>query len=313
MKVLHIRMDSPFYSSDGIEDGFRQNNFEYESVYWQQLKLNSGISALRERCIKVANRVKPDVIFIHIQSEGIMDIETLKELNKVGFTVMFTEDVREVIWQEELMPELGLMLFTNMNDVRTLNLKGFTNVGYIPTSFNHLKYKPKPTDKSYGEIIFIGNNFEKTNLNFPLAKQRAEMVNFMQDTFGDRFQAYGRGFKNKMLNPEQEIEAYSNCKIAITHNHFDRKGYCSDRGFRAMGCGAFTIHQKYEGLDSDTLYGTSWTTFSQLKNTCVSALTNDFLRKKIAHQEYMNCLNKNTWYSRVIQIKKLIQEQYARA
>mgnify|MGYP000868588981 CR=1 FL=1 len=313
-KVLHIRMDAPTYSSDGMEQGFKDAGFEYDCLYWQQIKFNEGVESLRKRMIKRVSETLPDIIFLHIQSEGILDEATIYELNKYCFTVLFTEDVREEIWQEKLLPELGLMIFTNKDAVEKLERKGFVNVAYMPTSYNHLIYKKgEPSGKDYGEIIFIGNNYADTNLKFPKAKHRADMVYFMEQTFGDRFKAYGRGFKNQMLKPEQEIDAYRSCKIAITHNNFYRKGYCSDRSFRAVGTGAFTLHEYYEGIESNFIHLNTWSTFDQLKRLCVSALNNDYIRNKIALEENNNCIKNNTWSSRFKTLKKLINEQHARA
>lgn len=309
-KVLHIRLDAPQYSSDGMEQGFKDAGFEYDSLYWQQIKFNEGVESLRARMITRASKTLPDIIFMHVQSEGVLDEATIQELNKYSFTILFTEDVRGTIWQEPLLSQLGLMIFTNQDDVDILKDKGFTNVAYLPTSYNHLIYKSGvPSGKDYGDIIFIGNNYVGTNLNFPMTQHRADMVLFLEETFGDRFKAYGRGFKNQMLNPEQEIDAYRSCKVAITHNNYFRSGYCSDRSYRSVGCGAFTLHNYYPNIENNFIHINVWRTFDQLKKLCVSALNNDYLRKKIAKEEHENCLKNNTWASRFKTMKTLIQEQ----
>lgn len=312
-KVYHIALSNPIFPNGGWQKAFEENGYDYVSINWQHIKRLHGKDLMWDLIYEDCERIKPDLIFSQIQTPNILGKYEAEKLSQLGFTVNYTMDVREDLsWYEDIAEHMGLLLFCDYESVERMKARRINNVDYLQQSCDTDFYKPIETDKNYGEIVFIGNNFQNTNLNFPLAEQRVEMVKFMMNTFGDRFRAYGRGFPNQMLNPEQEIEAYSSCKVAITHNHFKRVGYFSDRGMRAMGCGAFTIHQYYEGIENDTLFSTSWKSLSQLKQTCVSALLNDTLRRKIAHQEYMNCLSHNSWLARIHKLKALVNEQCAR-
>ena len=93
-----------------------------------------------------------------------------------------------------------------------------------------------------GEIVFLGGNYAMSNMNYPSAQERIELVEFLQKEFPDKFRVYGMGWEGtKMVHAQDEIKIYNQAKIAITHNNFQRKGYTSDRLFRAIGCGAMTI------------------------------------------------------------------------
>jgi spore maturation protein CgeB len=275
-KVLLIKLEAPSYSSIGMETAFREAYEEVRSINWQQLRFDNGYNGLKviwEIILNECETFKPDLIFVQLQVDYILTTEQFKELGKRAFVINFTEDVREDIkWMEDAAPHIGLTIFTNMDDVEKLSAKGINNVAYMMVSYNDVWYKPQEkTSKDYGEIIFIGNNFVNTNLNFPQAQERQDMIKFMKEKFGDRFQAYGIGQENSILLPMQCVEAYNNCRVAITHNNFKRNGYCSDRNFNSMACGAFTVQQHFEGMEEmfkDAPYLASWKDFDSLETLC---------------------------------------------
>ena len=310
-KALLIKLESPAYSSIGMERAFKEH-FEVHSVDWQHIRFTNGYDGLKviwETIINECDTFKPDLIFIQIQVSYILTTDQFKELGQRSFVINYTEDAREDIqWMEDAAPHIGLTIFTNQDDVEKLKSKGIFNTAYMPVSYNDVWYRPVPkTDKYYGDIVFIGNNNVNTNLNFPYAQERQDMIEFMYEIFGDRFRAHGMGQGFSMLAPAQVIEAYSNCKIVITHNNFKRKGYFSDRGLNALGCGAITVHQHFEGIDGifgDAPYISSWKTLEGLETICRYYLENNFygFRTKISQYTKEN----HSWTERVIQIIELI-------
>jgi hypothetical protein len=271
-KALLIKLEAPSYSSIGMEAAFKEH-YEVRSIDWQRVRFNGGLDGLNilwklieQECVSFM----PDIIFCQFQKSEVLSIENWKRLSEFGFVINYTEDVREDIsWYEEVAPHIGLTIFTNEDDVNRFKCG---NVGYMLVSYNHLWYKPQPKTKTeYGDIIFVGNNYVASNLNFPFAKERQEMIEFMKRGFGDKFQAYGMGQENQMLSPAQVVEAYNNAKVVITQSNFKRKGYMSDRGCNSIGCGAITIHQHFEGIErmfSELPYYNSWKTFEGLEDAC---------------------------------------------
>ena len=135
------------------------------------------------------------------------------------------------------------------------------------------------------------------------------MVQFMKSQFGERFQVYGRDWETRTLNPQESVQAYNNCKIAITHSNFKRAGYTSDRLFNALGCGAFTIAQYYEGCEEhfeNKLI--TWDNFKQLKYLCISALQNDYLREKKAAELHQIVQAKHQWKNRIAEIMSILNK-----
>lgn len=298
-KVLHIALSNPIFPNGGWQKAFENNGYEYYAVNWQKAKMQLGQSGMWQMIYNQCKQIKPDLIFSQIQTPDIVGINEAKKLSEYGLTVNYTMDVREDLsWYEEIAPYIGLLLFCDHESVEQIKAKGFDNICYMQQSCDVDFYKPIETNRDYGEIIFIANKYSNSSLSFPLSKERDELVGFMKDKFGGRFQCYGRGYE-RILNPIEEREAYNSCKIAITQNIFHRNGYSSDRLFRSISCGAFTISQHYFGFDNDFPDGVSWRTFDNLKKLCVSALMNEYIREGEAERQRIYCINKHSWYNRI--------------
>ena len=194
-KVLHIGLNSDLHSHLGIKKGFLQAGFtEYNFYDWQSVRMNTGVQGCQARMIVAAKNLQPDLIFMHLQNDSICDDETISELSKIAFTVNFTFDVRDADnteWYYQLAPYFGLTLFACKEDADEARRRGIHNVGNIHSSCDHEVYYPMELSdeqkSKYPEIVFIGNNYERTNHQFEKSKEREEMVNFMKAEFGDRF------------------------------------------------------------------------------------------------------------------------------
>lgn len=309
IKVFHVGITAPTYSSEAITLSFKEVFGDVFYFNWQESRYLHGLNGMVKELIDKAIEYAPDVIFLHFNHTEVLGIEDYAELKKIAKVITYTEDVRDDISHfEKIHSVVDWMIFTNIDDVETLASKGINNAFYLPVSYNHLWYKPQPkTEKYYGDIVFIGNNYSNTNMDFPNAGQRQQMVAALKKEFGDRFQAYGLGQENKMINPQEAVEAYNNAKIAITHNNFKRKGYQSDRGLNAMGCGCYTLLDYYEGANSD--FGSvCWYQYSDLINTCKYLLSVESERITIADAQHKNVLINHTWKTRCESILKIINE-----
>lgn len=318
-KVLHCSLNGPTYSSEGIAQGFRQNDYDVTDFNWQNVRFHVGTEGMLSRLIALSQTDKFDLIFLHIQNPEAFDWETAAELKKTGaFVVNFTEDVRkDISWHFDVAHEVDLTIFTNEDDISRMYEQGFPNVAYLPTSYNDLWYKKAPVKCygpgcEFGDIIFIGNNFLNTNLDFEKAQERFEMVQYMKQEFGSRFKYYGHswGAETTILNPMECVKAYNSCTISITHNNFLRTGYTSDRLFNSLGCGAFTISQHFPGVEE--LFSNSvvaWKTFDDLRELCKMALGNETRRREIAIQNHHLVLDNHRWQHRVATLDHLIQKE----
>ena len=308
-KVLHVGITAPTYSSEAISKSFIDVFGECIYFDWQAHRFNYGMEQMRTNLLKTAHDVKPDIIFLHFNHNNeALTVDNYKELSAIGFVISYTEDVREDIsWFETITPLIGFSIFTNIDDVEKLKLKGINNAHYLPVSYNDLWYKKQPkTLKYYGDIVFLGNNYTGTNLDFPQAEQRQQMVLALKKEFGDKFQAYGNGQENKMLNPQEAVECYNNAKIAIGHNNFTRKGYQSDRCLNSIGCGCTTITQY---IENEFLFsGTgNWKTIEHLISLCHGLIDVPEANNKLSEYQHEEVTENHTWYNRSLSIKNLIE------
>lgn len=316
--VLIAKIEAPSYSSAGIVRAMRN---EFENVYefnYQNVMFQEGADGMRKRLMGMCMMYQPDIIFLHIQNPEPLDMDVIQFLSERAFVVLYTFDVRENIdWYKEYAPYVGLILFADAESIDACKKDGIENVDYLQSSVDMNLYRPLPPgvepDKEYGDIIFIGNNFLNTNLNFPLAQQRVDMVNFMKEQFGDRFHVYGIGWPgSRMLNPMEEIAAYHSCKIAITHNNFLRTGYTSDRLWRAIACGALTVSQQFEPYgqyDIPRRAMPMWSTFKDIRDYCNFFLDPYWAQHKsdVREEQYQHLKSNASWANRILKFKQLIK------
>lgn len=313
--LLFVGIYSAVFNSDFMKRGFEEAGYECNVFNWQKVRFEEGYQGMIDRLAVKIKLDKPDVVFLQIQNKDIVLKEAVKEFSKYSFVVNYTFDVREDIsWYKEIAPNIGLTLFGDMESVDECRMEGITNVDYMQSSADYSTYTRLPIREAtneYGEVVFIGNNTVGASLNFEKAEERVEMVNYLQKNFKDRFKVYGQNWLNtKMVHPHEESMILNACKVAVTHNHFFRRGYTSDRIFRSMGCGAYTISQYYNGVNVDFNASVlaTWLNFDMLGQQIELALSNDERRKMVASNGYNFVRGKHSWKNRAETLKKLIKK-----
>jgi len=265
MRVLNIGlMVQGVEPYKGLEKELHLQSTDYRSIPLSGDKNKELLNTARE--------FRPDIIFMQLQREGIITVDTVRQLHEEGFKVInWTGDVRTPIPQFyfDLAPYC-VTSFSNMTDVNIMREYGFKSeylqIGYDPEVF----YK-KDVYKDL-DIVFMGNNYREGK--FPLSTYRIEMVNRMRKEFGERFKVYGNGweFSSGDLNGDQhkECDVYNRAKIGINLSHFNYSRYSSDRMFRLMGSGCFCLTHNYEDIDKDFKIGTIsiWKDIDELIEKC---------------------------------------------
>lgn len=252
--VLHIALIAPNYTNTGLMNGFWAQGFSSYFLFDFQLKMYEfGKEVMRTMLIQEAERLKPDFIFCQIQGSDILDTETFKKLSQIAFTVNYTFDIRskeQTEWLYNLAPVIGLICFSNQRDVDECKSRGYNNTMVLQSSIDMDVYKPDDRLQYRGGVVFIGNNFENTNHQFPLSVERREMVSFLQDNFTDTFRVYGNNWGNsKVTTQKEEIGIYQYALIAINHNNFNEELYSSDRIWRIMATGAMCLTKHFKGIE----------------------------------------------------------------
>ena len=302
---------APSYSSEAMTKSFKDVFGDVLFFDWQYHRFNYGTEGMRSNLLLEVKTYKPDIIFLHLNNHSeALTVDNYKHLSEYGKTIVYTEDVRtNMDWFEKLSPIVELMIFTNIDDVETLKSKGCNNAHYLPVSYNDIWYHKQPKTKTnYGEIVFLANNHVNTNLSFPLAQERQDIISAMKKEFGERFQVYGIGQGTKMLKPQEAVECYNNAKLAISHNNYNRKGYQSDRALNSIGCGCPTIMRYYEGIGKDfpNMFGGFWETIDGLKAICHLYLDNQWMLDLLARMQYDEVSKSHRWINRAESIKELL-------
>jgi spore maturation protein CgeB len=309
-KVLHIGINMEGQSElVNMLSSFGQ----YIPIDWERIVKASDVIALREIVLEYNKMLKPDLVFMQIQSPNIIDAETVSKLH--GFVLNWTGDVRsDVSWYKNLAPYIDATCFTNETDVENFRHEGlnsrflqigfedkiFTKTGNLLTTENTVWEAP--------DVVFMGNNYKN---KFPLSEERYNIAKKLYKTYGNKFLLCGQGWDipaiNLMGQPEKEAMVYRSCKIAINANHFLYKRFSSDRIFRIMGSGAFCLTRWYPNIEKDFIDGEHLRTFrdeDEMIYWINYYLKNEGEREYIAEQGCELVRNKFTWMNN----KKIIEQ-----
>ena len=310
------------YNSKYMAQGFEQAGYRVEIMDYQAIKFNEGVEMLQSLLVAKAMKEEPALIFLHIQTEGILNPVIVNQLNEIAPTVLYNFDCRDkakMQWIYELMPYLTLGCFSNLEDVQICGNLGYQNAMVLQSSADYEYYRKLEkserdellmSEKYPHDIVFIGNRYDNTNMEFPRAKERTEMVAYLKERFGNKFCSYGMGF-SKLVNQDEERLIYNNAKIAITHNNFYRVDYCSDRVYRSMGCGCFTIQQHYPNINQyfNNKVTSTWLNFEMLGDEIEKYLADNKLREAKAAAGFDFVREHHNWYKRVLQIQETLKKQ----
>jgi spore maturation protein CgeB len=318
--VFHIGLIAPGYDNRAFVKAFFDNGFTSYNVFdYQRMSFEFGREQMRRILLEEASKVKPDMIFAHIQAGDILDAETWRELSKISFVVNYTFDIRSVEqseWLYELCSIIGLVCVSNKRDAKMCKDRGYSNVLHVHSSADFEIYKQIPvSNDTDGKIAFIGNNYVGTNLEFPNAQERFDMVSRLSEKYKEDFQVYGLGWAgSKMVFGSEELAVYTNCSIAINQNNFSEPGYTSDRLWRIMGSGAFCLTSYFEGIEDIFIKGQHldwWKSIDELEPLIEYYLSNPLRRNIVRIQGSYLVTNNYTWSNRIQQIMEhpIVQQQ----
>lgn len=309
-KILHLALIAPGgYTNSAFIKAFFDNGFSEYHVFDYQLKMfEFGKETMREMLVKIADHMKPDMIFMQVQASDILDVATFKRLSEISFTVNYTFDIRSVEqteWLYNLAPILGLICFSNQRDVVECQRRGYSNVMVLQSSCDMDVYVPLEGIQRKG-VVFIGNNYENTSIEFPLSKDRVKLVDYLSREFSDYFKVYGNGWlQSRLTYQKEEIGIYQSALVAINQNNFDEDLYTSDRVWRIMATGAFCLTKKFKGVEkiftqSDPLDW--WEDFDELKFKLTYLLLNPQATSSVASRGPEWVRQMHTWSSRIKEV-----------
>lgn len=277
MKILHIGLCATPNTMNGFQKAFTDiiGKENYREVY-------TGNPEVNKNSIYFFDQLKPDIVFMQIQSDFVIQPETYKYFKEnEAFVINWTGDKRQEVprWMIEVAPYVSLTSFSNMDDVNTMRSLGFKSE-YLEIGYDPEIYKPKGEALNMPEIVFMGNNYGRGY--FPMSGFRIDMVDFLRQEYGKRFGVYGSGwaYGNGNFNHSQyeEAKAYRGAKIAINCSHFDSLNYNSDRLLRILGSGTFCLSYEHLGMNETYIKSAEvdyFKDFIELKNNIDYYLSNE--------------------------------------
>lgn len=306
MKIFNVGLMIE-QQANGFQKAMR-NNFD------QYFELNCGIPYFNNEIIRIAREVKPDIIFLQIQTPGVLDLNIAKQLAELSFVIQWNGDIRDLTpqWGIELGNIIQLTTYSNMRDVdytKSLGINSdFLQIGIDPERYTRHEHN----NICAPEIVFMANNYENI---YPMSEDRINLVNRMKTEFGNRFGIYGKGWwrANGDLMGDQILESkhYNSAKIAINQNHFNADRFTSDRIFRALGSGVMVLSHEYPNMEQDFIIGKhldTYKNFDDLVTKCYLFLANDNIRKTIADAGYEHCHKNYTFDNMAKNIIKLYEK-----
>lgn len=254
------------------------------------MELSCGDPEVNSKAVRISEEFKPDIIFMQIQTPGIIAPDTVNLFRKNGaFVINWTGDVRASVpdWMKHL--NVNVTSFSNLRDVKEM-LEANKNSAYLEIGYDPNIYNPEGEAKTIEPVVFFGNSYGPAM--FPMSEFRIKMCTYLKVIFAGRFGIYGTGWNissgNFNHSQPEEASAYRGAKIAINCSHFEIEKYSSDRLFRILGTGtAICLAKHYPRIEEDFTDGKHlkvWHSIEELKDLINYYLdpVNDFERKKIA-------------------------------
>lgn len=151
------------------------------------------------------------------------------------------------------------------------------------------------------EIVFTGSKGYH-----PEYAWRPKMIEFLKETYGDRFGHYGNDGIRVVRGHDLNV-LYASAKIVIGDSCFGgRPNYVSDRYFEVRGRGGFLLHPEVEGVDKEGVGTYMHGDFADLKSNIDYYLQTGVAREKLRTQGFEWVKNNETYTHRAQEMLEVI-------
>lgn len=119
---------------------------------------------------------------------------------------------------------------------------------YLPAGVYHKEAKMLKSDGYKHDVIFVGSRGYH-----PEWPYRPKLVDWLKDTYGDRFAHYGGDGKGVVRGLELN-QLYADTKVVVGDTlciNYDYPYYWSDRIYETTGRGGFIIHPYIKGIEQE--------------------------------------------------------------
>lgn len=308
MKLLRIVLSGEEHPHYTITKAF-EKKFDCTTLFWEHLSR----SELNRVVFDLFKKFSFDVVFMQLQSAGVIYPETAQMMASKSLVFNWTGDVRsDLSWCKEIAAHT-ITLFTNETDVISMKSQGYRS-DFLQVGYDNAYYKNQNAHRC-PTIVFCGNYYP--NENFPLTDMRIEMIKRLKQEFPRNFFLYGRGWEqvgvqaHGFVNNTDEAFAYNTCTIGISLSHFDYRRYFSDRLLRIMACGCLALSHNYQlshvDFENEKEF-VSWNNIDELIKLCHHYLkVENYQRgREIAEAGMRKVETEYIWDKRVSEFEKII-------
>lgn len=182
------------------------------------------------------------------------------------------------------------------------------NHHYLPAGVFYPECVPgDPKPEFAADVIFIGSY--DYHPEWPYRKQ---LIDWLKETYGDRFKHYGNPGPN--VRGQDLNDALASAKVVIGDSlckDFSHTYYWSDRVYETTGRGGFIIHPDIKGLEEEFVYGKEIETykfgdFDGLKEKIDYYLTHDKEREAIREAGHIRTSTTHTYEQRLNAVLEVV-------
>lgn len=310
MKILDFALITDENKNPAMRQAIALLGDEIKVIDWVKIYTDYGVDFLNQFFLQTVKEFLPDLIFMQIQLENVVYIDTIKKIKEKNiYIINWTGDVRQPTpqWYKDMGALIDLTLFTNITDIDELKKCGI-KADYLQVGFENSIFTPIGAKGNYPEIVFLGSNYVDA---FPFSQERIDMVKMLDNHYKEKFKVYGKNWETEYLQNEDEACCYRSCKIAINQNHYRLPRFSSDRLLRIMGSGAFCLSYHYDDIGKEFKIGKHldvWSDFDELINKIDYYLKSEIERKLIAKCGCELVHGNYTWQKRMSELKKIIKK-----
>lgn len=160
-------------------------------------------------------------------------------------------------------------------------------------------YKVEPSQQPMNDVIFVGSKGYHPEWTW-----RPQLLNWLQETYGERFQHFG-GDGLGVVRGHELNQLYANTKVVVGDSlvlGFDYPDYWSDRVYETMGRGGFLLMPQIKGLETeftpDELATFKFGDFEDLKKKIDFYIRNDGYREAMRKNGFLKVKNHYTYTDR---------------
>lgn len=289
-RVLHVHLKTPQDAQVSRCEALKSLG-PYKAISWRDIPHDD----LQRHMYGLTKTHQPTLVFMQLQTGGVVDIQTLKDMRRAGpddmKIVSWCGDIgRPPDWSDRLAPYCDLMCFSSMNQVHDQRARGHVNAAYLQIGYDEGIFYESRTSKRKRGVVFFGQNYNNSAWTY-LERHDAQLRRDTLATLGELgvpCWVYGQGWgtHRPTIAPTKTGNMYRDVELALSISlvsHYER--YTSDRLFRAMACGTPTLVKRFADCDglglSDEENCLLWDTIPELVEKVYEYTGRDFLLRPI--------------------------------